>query len=162
MKISRLLFYILFLVYFFSCSTNNDEQPTQSIDLELVNENDWEMSNNILNLINIHRASIGKSIIEKDTSYATAYAVHHSKYMETIDRVNHDNFFIRSTFLKEKGAVAVSENIAYAYSSAESVVNAWLKSDPHKEIIEGDFSHIGFGVIKSSNSRYYYTTIYYK
>ncbi len=155
---------ILLLCCLFSCSTNELEQSElqEKIDLALLNENEWDISNDILNLINIHRANLGKSSITKDVSYATAYAVQHSKYMITTKSVNHNNFFIRSKALKEKGAMIVSENIAYGYSTAETVVKAWLKSDAHREVIEGNFSHIGFGIVKSLENRYYYTTIYYR
>ena len=154
----------LLLIGLLSCSTNEMEQNStqEKIDLGLVNENEWDLSNAILEAINTHRENLGINILLKDTSYATAYAVHHSKYMEVTKSVNHNNFFIRSAALKEKGAKKVSENIAYGYSTSASVVNAWLKSDGHRKIIEGNFSHIGFGVIKSSDGRYYYTTLYYR
>lgn len=148
----------------FSCSTSEGEQnaPSEEINLELVNENEWQMSQAVLEQINLYRTNLGKNSLIEDRSYATAYAVKHSKYMEASKNINHHNFFIRSSALKNKGASSVSENIAYGYSSAKTVVNAWLKSEAHKNIIEGDFSHVGFGIIKSLEGRYYYTTIYYK
>ncbi len=166
MKLFRPLFQTIIPLLFglLSCSTNDIEQSTLQgkIDLALLNENEWDLSNDILNFINVHRVNRGKNIIAKDSSYATAYAVQHSKYMVATNSVNHNNFFIRSKALKEKGAMEVSENIAYGYSSAETVVKAWLKSDAHREVIEGNFSHIGFGIVKSLENRYYYTTIYYR
>ncbi len=166
MKLFRQLLQTTILLLFglLSCSTNDIEQNIlqEKIDLALLNENEWDLSNDILNLINVHRVNLGKNIMAKDSSYATAYAVQHSKYMITTNSVNHNNFFIRSKALKEKGAMAVSENIAYGYSSAETVVKAWLKSDAHREVIEGNFSHIGFGIVKSLENRYYYTTLYYR
>ena len=46
------------------------------------------------------------------------------------NEVSHANFYKRSDYLKANaGATKVSENVAYGYSSAESVVNAWLKSE---------------------------------
>lgn len=164
MKLSRIGLLSLVYVYFTSCSINEREQNIiqENIDLALIKENEWGLSSAVLEAINTHRQNIGKSLILKDSSYATAYAVKHSKYMETTNSVNHNNFFIRSAALKEKGAEKVTENIAYGYTNAESVVNAWLKSEPHKETVEGDFTHVGFGIIKSSNNRYYYTALYYK
>ncbi|MDO5968917.1 CAP domain-containing protein [Flavivirga aquimarina] len=150
-----------------SCTTDKMEDNNlglyNDIDLALVNENDWNMSNTILDLINKHRSEKGKSILKKDTLYATAYAVKHSKYMISTDNVSHDFFYFRSNGLKSKGVIDVSENVAYGYSSAQTVVNAWLKSEAHREVIEGDFSNIGFGVLKSSlKDRYYFTTLFYK
>lgn len=145
-----------------SCSTD-EINNSSDIDLSLVNENNWIMSNNILNYINDYRLQNDLNLLIKDSSYATAYAVSHSKYMIETQSVNHNNFFVRSNGLKNRGAIKVSENVAYGYTSAQSVVNAWLNSQEHKEIIEGDFTNIGFGVIKSElNNKYYFTTIYYK
>lgn len=146
-RISFLFFIIAFSI---SCTSEeiNDNNDT-NIDLSLVTENDWLMSEDILFLINKHRTENSLNSLVKDSAYATAYAVKHSKYMIETQSVNHNNFFIRSNGLKERGAVNVSENVAYGYSSPESVVNAWLNSEGHREVIEGDFTSIGFGVIKS-------------
>lgn len=156
--------FTLLVICFFACAPSNTEDDSfqDSIDLSLAKENDWKLSDDVLDLINTHRVSLGKNALTKDTLYATALAVKHSKAMAATKRVNHNNFFARSAALKERGAVKVSENIAYAYSTAETVVNAWLKSSAHKEILEGDFTHIGFGILKSDTNRYYFTTLYYK
>jgi len=75
---------------------------------------------------------------------------------------SHDYFFRRSNGLKHyAGATKISENIAYGYRSAESVVNAWLNSQDHRAVIEGDFTHIGFGIIKTIEDKFYYTLIFY-
>ncbi len=156
---------VLIYTLLFSCSptdVKHEETPDTAIDLELIEKNNWDLSNAILFLINEHRESLGKNTLTKDTSYATACAVHHSMYMKTTESVNHNNFFIRSNALKAKGATKVSENVAYAFTSAKSVVSAWLRSDGHRKTIEGDFTHIGFGIVKSENNKYYYTTLFYK
>ncbi|MFI1770603.1 CAP domain-containing protein [Thalassobellus citreus] len=162
-KIVLLSFIVISLAY---CTankiTNNDLKIYNNIDLSLVNENNWEVSNDILYYINQHRIKIKKKILTKDTLHATACAVMHTKYMIEEVRVCHDYFFSRSDALKKIGATRVSENVAYGYTSAESVVNAWLKSEAHRIVIEGDYSNIGFGVLKSPNNNYYYTTLFFK
>ncbi len=159
-----MIFIAYFIASLISCSVDSiEELPNNNIDLSVISENNWEMSNEILGLINTHRIELGLNSLIKDSSYATAYSVLHSKYMIETQSVNHNNFFKRSNGLKEKGAISVAENVAYGYSNAESVVNAWLNSDGHKEVIEGEFTHLGFGVLKSDiNNRIYYTTIFYK
>lgn len=160
----NLLLVAFILMLFNSCSEELDEDIINNeIDLNILNENDWEYSEDIFQLINQHRLSIGKYSLEMDTLYASAYAIEHSKYMIEAEDVNHDNFFNRSNGLLKQGASEVGENIAFGYYSAKSVFNAWLKSESHRRIIEHDYTHVGFGVLRSSiNNKYYYTLLFYK
>jgi len=161
-KLSLLAMVLMFAVT--SCSkddSNATEEANYSIDLNLAQETDWQIANDILYLINEHRVSIGLSAIQRDQQYASAYAVEHTKYMIEMDRVNHDNFSIRSAALKDRGASRVGENVAYGYTSAESVVYAWLNSPAHKDILEGNYTHSGFGVIPDSNGTFYFTQLFY-
>jgi hypothetical protein len=67
-----------------SCSPEDNTEDNvldYTIDLNLAEETDWEMAEEILILINEHRASIGLGLILKDQQYASAYAVDHTKYM---------------------------------------------------------------------------------
>ena len=63
---------------------------------------------------------------------------------------------------KNANAIGVGENVAYGYSTAESVVNAWIKSEGHKKNIEGDFTHFEVTAEKSSDDKWYFTNIFIK
>ncbi len=161
-RTSLLAMAFLFIVT--SCSKDDGdtiEAANYSIDLNLAQETDWLIADDILVLINKHRVSIGLSKIERDQQYASAYAVAHTKYMIEMDRINHDNFSIRSAALKDRGAKIVGENVAYGYATAEAVVHAWLSSPSHKNIIEGNYTHSGFGVVPNSNGTYFFTQLFY-
>ena len=67
-----------------------------------------------------------------------------------------------ANYLKAKGAARVSENVAYGYRSPEEVVSAWLKSESHKEAIEGDFTHSGLSVVKNEKGIAFFTQIFIK
>jgi len=152
----------LFLVT--SCSKDDNvtiEEANYSIDLNLAQETDWEMANQILVLINEHRVSIGLLPIKKDQQYASAYAVDHTNYMIDLSQINHDYFNVRSAALIEKGAIRVGENVAFGYDNAEAVVHAWLNSPAHKAVIEGNYTHTGFGVVPNDKGTYYFTEIFY-
>jgi uncharacterized protein YkwD len=138
------------------------EVANYSIDLNLAQETDWVMADEILVLINDYRASIGLPSIVVDQQYASAYAVDHTQYMIDSGTISHDNFGTRSEALKQRGAKVVGENVAYGYGTAQSVVDAWLNSAGHKKIIEGDFTHSGFGVMKSPTGKYFYTQLFYR
>ena len=149
-----------------SCSKDAPEDFTHEtnyvIDLNLAMETDWVMADEILVLVNDHRTNLGLDAIKSDQQYASAYAVDHTMYMIDVDNINHDNFIERSQALKDRGAKQVAENVAFGYSSAEKVVNAWLNSPGHRRVIEGDYTHSGFGVLKNSEGRYFYTQLFYR
>ncbi len=149
-----------------SCSKDDaiENEPTKfEIDLALVQKNDSQMSARILVLVNAHRDSLGLSPLQMDNQYASAFAVDHTEYMIEKEEINHDNFGYRSEGIKfyDKAEV-VGENVAYGFDSAEKVMQAWLKSPGHREIIEGNFTHTGFGVMKCDKGRNYFTQIFYR
>jgi len=155
---------ISFSLFLISCSENEDysgNHENYSINLNLALETDWEMANNINSLINIHRNNNGLPSLKVDKQYASAYAVDHTLYMIRNNRISHDNFNNRSAALKERGANTVAENVAFGYTSAEDVVRAWLNSPPHKKIIEGSYSHSGFGIMKNDKGHYFFTQLFY-
>ena len=160
-KTSLLAIVLLFFVT--SCSKDDSisEETNYTIDLNLAQETDWLLADDILVLVNEHRTSIGLNTIERDQQYASAYAVEHTKYMIENKLVNHDNFQSRSAALKNRGAKRVGENVAYGYETAESVVYAWLHSPGHKDIIEGNYTHSGFGIMPNEDGIYFFTQIFY-
>lgn len=156
---------VLLLLIATSCQKDesfSSEEANYSIDLNLANENDWDLVNEILVLVNEHRTTLGLGTIQKDATYASAYAVDHTNYMIEQNRINHDNFGVRVKALKDNGAEKVAENVAYGYTTAEDVVNAWLNSEGHRGIIEGNYTHSGFGVVKTDKNTYYFTQLFYR
>lgn len=115
-----------------------------------------------LNIINEYRAENGLSALQQH-SIISKEASDHTDYMIYRDEVSHDYFYEREAYLKEKlAAVEVAENVAYAYNSAEAVLNAWLKSSEHKNNLEGGFTHYGISVKKNAQGRLFYTSIFVK
>lgn len=160
----RGLLVLAVLVLFTSCSKDDMDQNDSinyEIDLSIVHKNDAEMSEEILILINNHRVSVGLNPLTMDQAYASAYAVDHTDYMISLSQINHHNFHVRSEGMKSRGAVRVAENVAYGYENAEAVVNGWLNSPSHREIIEGNYTHSGFGVFQNEQGRYFFTQLFY-
>lgn len=148
-----------------SCSKDEPavvEEANYTVDINLALETDWQMADDILALVNDHRASIGLDAIKRDQGYASAYAVEHTQYMIDQGKISHDNFTFRQEALKNQGAVLVSENVAYGYKTAEEVVNAWLNSPGHRKAIEGLYTHSGFGIMTNERGNYYFTQIFYR
>lgn len=148
-----------------SCSKDEPEVVEESnytIDLNLAKETDWEMADAILQLINEHRSSNGLSRLQRDQQYASAHAVEHTQYMIEKSKISHDNFYQRSEALKDRGAKIVGENVAFGYTEAETVMHAWLSSDGHRKVIEGLYTHVGFGIVPNEDGNYYYTLLFYR
>jgi len=163
---STTLAMLVLCVALVSCSKDDTIEQFENkfeIDLELVYKNDSQMSGRILNLINAHRDSLGLSTLIADTRYASAYAVKHTDYMISQQRISHDNFGHRSEAIKyHDNATVVGENVAFGFDSAEKTVQAWLQSPGHKKIIEGDYTHTGFGIVKDESGENYFTQIFYR
>lgn len=114
-------------------------------------------------LINNYRISKGLIALEK-INHVSHKSEEHDVYMIANDVVNHYNFESRSAnIMKVLGAKKVSENVAYNYNSAQGVFDAWLKSEGHKQNIEGDFTHFGISIRENpANGKKYYTNIFVK
>jgi len=145
-----------------SCSTDSMDDKADAMELSLVTQEAKTIEVEILELINNHRLSLGLSpLAEMNIIKSVAYS--HTDYMVDNDEVSHHNFFTRSNYLKSNaGAQKVSENVAFGYSSAESVVRAWIKSEAHKANLEGDFTNFDVSAEKNEEGRWYYTNIFIK
>lgn len=146
----------------FSCST--EEMPSETIDSSaLVNAPAAKtIEIEILELINNHRIEMGLNPLN-NLNIIKSVAFTHTDYMVEINQVNHDNFFQRkNSLIQNAGAARVSENVAYGYSSAQAVVNAWINSAGHRENLEGDFTDFDISAEQNSEGRWYYTNIFIK
>ncbi|GAA3593636.1 CAP domain-containing protein [Flavivirga amylovorans] len=118
--------------------------------------------NEILQLVNKHRLSIGKQILETNT-LAEDLAEEHNTFMIIQGDISHENFDHRADRLfDEENAKGVGENVAAKQKSAHDVMTAWLESKGHRENIEGNYTHIGISAIKNAKGQYYYTQLFLK
>ncbi|TWO32838.1 CAP domain-containing protein [Seonamhaeicola sediminis] len=160
--LTKLPILALLAVLSFSCSTDSIDEKVDSIELSLKTPQTKSIEIEILEQINNHRLSVGLSPLS-NMSIVKSVAFSHTDYMVDKDQISHDNFFTRSSYLKENvGAKSVSENVAYGYTSAETVVRAWLRSEGHRETIEGDFTNFDVSAEKNADGKWYYTNIFIK
>jgi len=153
---------VLVAMLSFSCST--EDFPSETIDSMALPATPVAktIEIEILELINAHRITEGLSSLNNHgTIKAVAYT--HTDYMVEVNNVSHDNFYQRkNSLIDNANASSVSENVAYAYSSAESVVNAWLNSEGHRNTIEGDFTDFDISAEKNEEGKWYFTNIFVK
>lgn len=160
--LTKLPLLALLAVLTFSCSTDSIDDKADAILENLNVPAAKTIEIEILELINNHRLSIGMNPLS-NMDVIKSQAFSHTDYMADNNVVNHDNFYVRSNFLKSNaGAVKVSENVAYGYSTAQSVVEAWIRSEGHKANIEGDFTNFDVSAEKGTDDKWYYTNIFIK
>jgi uncharacterized protein YkwD len=146
----------------FSCSTEDFPEETINTASLPVPPEAKTIEIEILELLNAHRINLGlEPLTNHNTIKAVAYT--HTDYMVESNNVGHDNFFQRkNSLIDNANATKVSENVAYAFSSAQSVVNAWLDSDGHRSNIEGDFTDFDISAEQNEEGRWYFTNIFIK
>ncbi|OEK08685.1 hypothetical protein A8C32_02750 [Flavivirga aquatica] len=163
MKLLKLpLLAVLAILICFSCSTDSVDDKENTIVLSNDNIEAKAIETEILVLINDHRSALGLNSLQ-EMKIVKSVAFSHTDYMVDNEKISHDNFYTRSDYLKSNAnAKKVSENVAYGYSSAKSVVDAWLRSEGHKANIEGDYTNFDISAEKSEDGRWYYTNIFIK
>lgn len=160
--LTKLPLLALLAVLTFSCATDTIDDKYENITANLVVPAPTPFELEILELINNHRLSIGLNPLQS-MDLIKSQAFNHTDYMVENQSISHDYFFERSAFLKKNAAAkSVSENVAYGYTSAQSVVSAWLRSEAHKANIEGDFTNFDISAEKGTDNKWYYTNIFIK
>lgn len=116
----------------------------------------------VMDLVNNYRQGLGLRTLEK-IDYISIKSEEHNEYMISTGAMNHNFFQDRAeSLIQVLGAVNVSENLAYNYSTAQAVFNAWLNSASHKENMVGDFTHFGISIRKNADGKKYYTNMFIK
>lgn len=165
MKIKH-LFYptaIFLIALIMSCAPSDELMDDQPENLDVSNVTYSSLETEILLLVNNHRAELGLNRLSIQNVISAA-AQDHTDYMVIMGELSHDNFGQRhETLVLQANALAVSENVAFGYHSASSVVNAWLSSDNHRANIENN-SHtdMGIAVEKNDINQFYITHIFIK
>ncbi|SFZ90424.1 Cysteine-rich secretory protein family protein [Flaviramulus basaltis] len=151
-------FVILFLTVLLSTISCSKDESVEDIE----KQESLSITNEILELVNVHRASIGSPALSKSV-LATQLAEEHTLYMIEQNKMSHDNFDLRGRrLIDEEKAIKVGENVAFKYKTAEEVMEAWLNSPVHLKNIEADFAFIGISAIKNDDDLFYYTQLFFK
>jgi uncharacterized protein YkwD len=161
-KIFKIILQLAVVFSLASCSSDStDDVTTDTKVIETYNYNVTETK--LVTLINDYRLSQGLNSLEL-INHISYKSEEHNIYMIDNKVVNHDYFEQRSNnLINVLGAERVGENIAYNYPTAESAMDAWLKSPGHKANIEGDYTHLGISVsLDLETGRKYYTNMFMK
>ncbi len=146
-----------------SCSSDSSETtPSESSNQRIMSYTYNSSELETMNIINEYRVSVGLNPLQQ-INHISYKSEEHDDYMITNNVVNHNNFVERSeNLISVLSAKRVGENVAYNYSTPQSVVNAWLNSPSHKENIVGDYTHFGIAIKTNADGKKYYTNIFVK
>lgn len=144
-----------------ACSSDLAEESdvTENYQTIVEVENDQALADEVLDVLNEYRVSLDLPPLEWHED-SEDLATGHSHYMAEKNKASHDHFIDRADFLKDRGAEKVSENVAYGFKDAQSVVDAWLKSDGHRKAIEGNNTHTGIGIIRNEQGIPFFTQMF--
>ena len=122
------------------------------------------IENEILDLVNAHRKSIGLKPLQLNNTESSSAAKHSYNMASGKISFGHAGFQKRiKTISGQLGFISASaENVAYGTMNAKEVVNVWLQSPEHKKNIEGDYMLTGIGIGKSKKGVIYFTEIFTK
>lgn len=119
-----------------------------------------QISKSLLDLHNQQRTTVNLAPLQLDTKLQTM-AKSHSAYMAKTGDFSHDepgNSFsnrMRNAGLSYRSA---GENIALSYPEPAAVMRGWMNSPGHRaNILNRSFNRVGFGLVKSSSGRFYWT-----
>ena len=128
---------------------------------------DWgtvraDLASQTIQLVNAHRAGLGlRQLVLSST--LSASAVWKARHMALYSYMTHNDPappVARSTGERMAACgygASWGENIAYGYTSAQSVVNGWLNSSGHRANIENsNWAAIGSGAAVSASGRIYW------
>lgn len=109
-------------------------------------------------IINQVRAQYGKGQLRPNAQLQRA-AQYHSNYMANHNCFSHqcagEARFIQRIRAAGYRSGAAGETIGAGQRTAQSIVNAWLKSPPHKKILLGNYVHMGGGYAYRAGRAYW-------
>jgi len=162
----KFLTFLLLSSFIISCSKEDDGiyfNDVSAVETNAKTVTYTSLELEVLDLVNTHRADLGLNTLEK-LDLISSVAEGHTNYMIEQGKASHDNFGQRSEqLMKNANAKTVGENVAYGYTTAESVVKGWLNSDTHRAVLENpNFTHFGISTELNTNERNFFTHIFIK
>jgi len=147
----------LFLLFIF-CGCNNSNEIVKPTQNYTPNKDEIELAE----LINKYRVYNLKTPLIH-INHISYKSQEHNLYMIEKGVLSHDNFKDRANNLMNVlGAVKVSENIGYNYSTPNAVLNAWINSPEHKHNLDSDYTHFGIAISVDKKGKKYYTNMFMK
>jgi uncharacterized protein YkwD len=155
----------LFIITLTSCSTTSVTEDEELFETETASKVVVELSaqeQELFDMVNDYRVSQGLNILEFDAA-SYEFALEHNEYMISKGQLSHDHFNARASKVsKVTAANYVAENVAKDYQLIDDALSGWLSSTPHRNTIEGDFTHSTISIERDAEGNPYYTQIFFR
>ena len=154
------LFFTLLLITY-SCGKNSDNQSSETS--ESMTPEIRTMTDDFMELVNNHRINIGLSPLIHDEGMGTIARKHSQNMANGSVAIGHDGFSDRCSQAENLlgGGNYCAENVAVGQKSVQAAFSFWMNSSVHRANIESARStHAGFGYMKDSTGRYYWTQLF--
>lgn len=130
---------------------------TGCFEVNISGEYNYDYANEVFNLINTERKKVGKNELKLDEELFNDANIRAAEialyYSHTRTNDSECSTIVYSS-------PVMGENIAAAFNSPESVMEAWMNSQGHKEnILYTDFTNVGVGCFKC-NGQYYWVQLF--
>lgn len=162
MKILRTIPLVL-LALSIALGCNNNKTGPVSEDKSSGSSKEKSWNEEFMLLINAHRMSEGLRSINDDPALDEIALTHSRNMAKGVVPFGHNGFSSRCSqaYMIMSGGSACGENVAQGQSSPEIVFQSWMNSPGHRANIEkADYTHSGFGYMKDSAGKYYWTHIF--
>lgn len=137
------------LIYFYKKKkTQKAIQPFVSGFDQVLTENELIL----ISLINSYRDKNDLPVLHLDNTHCQL-AQTRVNYCLEVGVITHDYFFKHNKILTDQ-RVSCAENLAMAYSSPKSILNAWKNSKGHNEnLLFPHWEYVGVSIKKGANHR---------
>lgn len=126
---------------------------------------DWgdfaEMKQEIVNRINAERARIGLHELKVSPKVMQAAQIRADECTTLFSHTRPNGKSFNTVFKDVNLASSGGEIIGEGFSTAQSVVNAWIASPGHyKDMVDSRYNCIGVGISIGEDGKYYYSTLF--
>ena len=132
------------------------------IDVAQQQSHSWE-EEQIHQLVNQHRAQMELSPLSLRSEISGMARIHSQNMANGTVEFGHGGFQERATQIYKMIAFQkTAENVAMnnTPSPGQAAIQGWLRSQGHKQNIEGNYNLTGIGVAQSTDGNYYFTQIF--
>lgn len=161
--IRRIKFSALFLAIIITMASLTPYAYAVSNDTETQDEIIAAFKTEVVRLVNVERKEAGLSAITESATLDDMADVRASECAVTFSHTRPNGEKCSSIFaaysLKYSAA---GENLAYGYSAAADVIDAWMNSKGHKaNILSSNYSYIGIGYYVGDDGTVYCSQLFY-
>jgi uncharacterized protein YkwD len=142
--------------------TNASNTLSDSVTIRVVNSLDIErLIKEVFRLTNLERVNAGLPALTYNSVLEKGAMIRSNEIIKSFSHTRPDGSRFYTVFDDTYSFRMIGENLAAGYTSASSVVNAWMNSEGHRaNILKDGYTQIGIGITKDKDGRIYWVQIF--